>query len=167
MTVDRTSRPMLRVVLDINVLISAYFFSKPDTPPHQIDTAALDKRFRLLVSIDYRSDLIEAFSKPKFAERLLRAGTSVAEIADTITRLAEGVGPQFIPPDAVRDKDDVVILSCAVSGQADYIVSGDKDLITLESYARIPILTPSQFLDILNPPPAPSPTSEHETNPSD
>jgi predicted nucleic acid-binding protein len=41
---------------------------------------------------------------------------------------------------------------CAIGGKADFIVSGDKDLTTLKIYRNIPILTPADFLLILNPP---------------
>ena len=42
-----------------------------------------------------------------------------------------------------------MVLACAVEGRADYIVSGDRDLLTLESYEEIPIVTPREFLQIL------------------
>jgi predicted nucleic acid-binding protein len=45
-----------------------------------------------------------------------------------------------------------MILACAVGGKADYIVSGDKDLLTLISYAGIPIRTAEQFLDHISNP---------------
>lgn len=55
--------------------------------------------------------------------------------------IAQIVVPAAIPSDAVRDKDDVHVLACAVGGQADYIVSGDEDLLTVGAYQGIPIVT--------------------------
>ena len=42
-----------------------------------------------------------------------------------------------------------MFLACAVEGRADYIVSGDRDLLTLESYQDIPIVTATEFLRVL------------------
>jgi uncharacterized protein len=43
-------------------------------------------------------------------------------------------------------------LECAVGGKADYLVSGDQDLLVLEVYEGIRIVTPAQFLSIVFPP---------------
>ena len=47
-----------------------------------------------------------------------------------------------------RDPKDNMILELAVSGQADCIVTGDKDLLTLNPFRRIQILTPTEFLKL-------------------
>jgi predicted nucleic acid-binding protein len=60
--------------------------------------------------------------------------------------------PADVPEDAVRDPKDRMILACAVGGKADIIVSGDKDLVVLKAYQGISIVTPSDFLGIVNPP---------------
>jgi predicted nucleic acid-binding protein len=46
---------------------------------------------------------------------------------------------------AVRDPEDDMIVACAVTGQADTIVSRDKDLLSLGSYGGIAIVTPEAF----------------------
>jgi putative PIN family toxin of toxin-antitoxin system len=46
-----------------------------------------------------------------------------------------------------RDPNDDMILECAVEAQADLIVSGDKDLLTLKQYKGVRILTPRAFLE--------------------
>jgi predicted nucleic acid-binding protein len=50
---------------------------------------------------------------------------------------------------ASRDLADNIFLELAVDGKADYIVSGDKDLLILKSFQGIPILTPAELLDLL------------------
>jgi putative PIN family toxin of toxin-antitoxin system len=47
-----------------------------------------------------------------------------------------------------RDPNDDFILECAVTGHADLIVTGDKDLLSLESYEAVRIVTPRQYLDL-------------------
>ena len=45
----------------------------------------------------------------------------------------------------VRDPDDDVIIACAIKGQADAIITRDKDLLSLRSYQGIAIITPETF----------------------
>jgi len=51
----------------------------------------------------------------------------------------------------VRDPDDNRLIEAAQAGQADVIVSGDQDLLTLVHVGQISILTPREFLESLNP----------------
>ena len=155
------TEPLLRVVLDVNIFVSAYFFSSKESPPRKVYTAALDKRYRLLHSIDLRADLKRILSRDKFKARLALIDSTVDDLMETISLLGEGVTPAYVPLDSVRDKDDVLILACAVGGKADYIVTGDDDLLTLEEYKGICIVTPPQFLSILFPP-----TADAVDNPS-
>ena len=46
-----------------------------------------------------------------------------------------------------RDPNDDFILECAVTGNADLIVTGDKDLLALGSFEGVAILTPREYLD--------------------
>ena len=50
--------------------------------------------------------------------------------------------------DAVRDKSDNKIIECALDGEADYIVTGDPDLLELKEFRGIKILTSDQFLKL-------------------
>ncbi|MEP7292393.1 MAG: PIN domain-containing protein, partial [Chloroflexota bacterium] len=63
--------------------------------------------------------------------------------------LVELVDPAAIQPVIIADPTDDAILACAVSGKADYIVSGDKHLLNLGSYASIPIVTINLFFEKL------------------
>lgn len=50
---------------------------------------------------------------------------------------------------ASRDPDDNKYLECAVDGRADFVVSGDGDLLSLESFDGIPIVKPRRFVEIV------------------
>lgn len=65
-------------------------------------------------------------------ERLLRENGSLLE-------------PAAVAPDACRDADDLHILGLASSGKADYLVTGDEDLLALKRFGRCRIVTPRQF----------------------
>jgi len=49
-----------------------------------------------------------------------------------------------------RDPKDDMIVSCAVAVGADYIISRDRDLLDLGNYQQIQIVTPEQFMRILD-----------------
>jgi uncharacterized protein len=65
-------------------------------------------------------------------DRLLRKNGSLFE-------------PAAIAADACRDADDLHVLGLAKSGRADYLVTGDDDLLTLKRFGRCRIVTPRQF----------------------
>jgi putative PIN family toxin of toxin-antitoxin system len=57
--------------------------------------------------------------------------------------------PRQVIVKKLRDFKDTKIIACALSAKADYIVTGDKDLLVLKHYHKIPILTPKAFLELL------------------
>lgn len=59
-----------------------------------------------------------------------------------------------IPPTVVADPDDDAVLACALAAQAEAIVSGDSDLLSLKSFQGIPILTAAELLGRVVPPSA-------------
>lgn len=58
--------------------------------------------------------------------------------------------PTPLPKNACRDEDDVKVLGLAIASSSDYIETGDKDLLTLEHYQKIPVLSPRAFSDIIH-----------------
>lgn len=63
-----------------------------------------------------------------------------------ITEAAQDiVQPSEVLSGVCRDKDDDNVLSCAVEAAVDYLVTGDKDLLTLKKFREIRIITPRDF----------------------
>jgi len=60
------------------------------------------------------------------------------------------VEPAALPATVSRDPDDDMVLATAIAAKADVIVSGDDDLLCLKSHQGIRILSPRQFLELLN-----------------
>jgi uncharacterized protein len=58
--------------------------------------------------------------------------------------------PVPLPSDSCRDSDDIKILGLAVASNADYIVTGDKDLLVLNKFQSIPVISPRTFYDLLH-----------------
>jgi predicted nucleic acid-binding protein len=66
-----------------------------------------------------------------------------------IAALSEVVELPESVPAICRDPDDDWVIACAVIGEADCIISGDRDLLSLERVGEIPILSAAQFLATL------------------
>jgi putative PIN family toxin of toxin-antitoxin system len=127
----------MRVVADTNTVVSGLFWHGP---PRQLLDAARAGIITLVTSAPLLNELARVLARPKFAQRIDRAGLSVEEIVDTYGTLAEQVTPADIPPTVTADPDDDAVLATAVGGQADLIVSGDADLLGLGSFREIRII---------------------------
>ena len=110
----------------------------------------------LVLSDAILAELERKLHHKKFAAELAETGLTVDVIVSGVRAMVDIASPADVPEDAVRDPKDRMILACAVGGKADIIVSGDKDLLVVKTYRDIPIVTPAEFLAILNPPAEPS-----------
>jgi len=74
---------------------------------------------------------------------------SKQEIEEALSLISEAtcltVNPKQDVSGICRDTDDNNILACAVEAKADYIVTGDADLLELKKFRGIPIVTPREF----------------------
>jgi putative PIN family toxin of toxin-antitoxin system len=141
---------MKRATVDTNIFISALFWK--GTPDRVIEVFKRGEAL-LLLSNDILAELERKLSSAKFASRIAQIGQTPAELVAIFRDMAEPVVPVDLPEDAVADPKDLIILACAVAGDANYIVSGDHHLLDLKAYREIVVVTPAQFLAILNPPP--------------
>ncbi len=71
--------------------------------------------------------------------------TDVRETMDILNRVAKVIEPVPLEKQVCRDLDDDMVLATALTGNADCIISGDKDLTDLKAFQNIPILKPSEF----------------------
>jgi putative PIN family toxin of toxin-antitoxin system len=85
----------------------------------------------------------------KVLTRRYKIGPATQAALSAYVELCEFVKPHPLPKRICRDKDDDAVLATAVAGKADVIVTGDDDLLILKSYQSIRIITPRQFLELL------------------
>lgn len=140
---------MLRVVVDTNIFVSALL--SPTGAPAQVLRAWRERRFLLLTSADIIAEVAETLSR--FIGRSPYAVTP--DDVDGIVALLKNdaleiPGGADVSDAGIPDPDDLVFLACALGGQADVIVSGDKHLKSLGAYRGIPILTTRDFITTLN-----------------
>lgn len=135
---------MLRVVLDTNIVVSALLWG--GLPGQLFEMAARQEHFITLLTEDLLAETIRVLSRPKFAERIAAHGVQIERIREVYRLASDMVEPVTVPDGVVRDVKDVMVLGCALGGRADAIVSGDNDLLALNSYEYIPIVTAKTFL---------------------
>jgi len=130
----------MRVVIDTNVFISAGL--KHGSPPSNAVHLAV-KHDLLLKSEATEQELFITLARPRLAVLIpslfqdwLRDVLDSAELVSISERIA-----------ACRDPKDDKFLEVAVSGRADLIVSGDADLLAINPFRGIPIVTPAAFLE--------------------
>lgn len=102
--------------------------------------------FQPICSAQLVNELIDVLARPKFASKI--TDIDAAELVRLLRKAAVFVEPQPIS-ESSRDPKDDVFLACAVAGGADYLVSGDEDLLVVAEIAATKIVTPRQFLQIL------------------
>ncbi len=142
-----TNKRKLRIVLDSVVAVSAFLteglafdmVSQCQKNAYLYTTEEILQEIRQVLlekphirnRYNYSSEKVEAF-----VNYLRNISTVVAQLPDI--RVIE------------RDPKDDIIISCAVAASADYIISRDRDLLDLGDYGEIQIVSPEEFMGILN-----------------
>src|SRR5262249_28841423 len=129
----------MRIVVDTNVFVSAVL--KLNSLPFLV-VRWVDEQGGLLKSAATEHEILSVLSRPHIA-----AGTIPDFRDDSAKMLARAeVGAITERITACRDPQDDKFLELAVNGHADLIVSGDADLLALNPFRDIPILTPAAFM---------------------
>jgi uncharacterized protein len=136
-------------VVDTNVFVSGTI--NPHGRPRQVLRAWHEGRFRLILSDRQHAELITVFGRPKIIRQFR---ITLIELTELIARIAGviPVVPSSSIPVSLRDPQDEHILAAALAGKADYLVTGDDDLLVHQGDPRLgtlQIVTASQFLAML------------------
>ncbi len=134
----------MRVVLDPNLLVS-YLLTHRGPIARIIDVHLAGEDFTLLACVQLLEELERILQYPKFRSYFTRE-TGLRFLA-LVASLSELVDVPDEVPLIVRDPKDDYLIACALAGTADFIVSGDKDLLELEQTGKITILSPRQFVE--------------------
>jgi uncharacterized protein len=140
------TRP-LRVVLDTNVTVSAMLWQGR---PGDLIARAGEGDIALYASANLVSELAATLAKPKLESAIAATGCSAKGLISNYRQLVHMVRTKPLMEQVSRDKDDDVILACAVAAKAEYLVSGDKDLLVLGRYEDVAIVTVATFLEMLH-----------------
>jgi putative PIN family toxin of toxin-antitoxin system len=130
-----------RAVVDVNVLVSAA--RTPNGLCGRLLEAAIDGRWRPVVSMLLFAELEEVLARPKFRDSIGQEATD-RFLAGLLAITAWAPDPEGTPEISARDPDDDYLLALAQSAQVDVLISGDRDLLDLPDQ-QPPIETPAQF----------------------
>jgi len=131
----------MKIVLDANVVIAAF-------ATRGLCESILELCFHsneIMICEDLLDEILR-----NLRQKIELPGGIVEDIGKLLREHATIVSPIPLATDLCRDPDDVKILGLAIAANADCIVTGDKDLLILEKFQGIPILTPRSFANILH-----------------
>jgi putative PIN family toxin of toxin-antitoxin system len=133
----------VRIVIDTNVLVSGLLWHGA---PHALLEQARAGVFTMVGSSALLDELAVVVRRRKFRAILARSDTDSQRMLGQLRHLIEVVDPLPLAAPVSRDPDDDAVLAVAALVRADFIVSGDNDLLTLGNYDGIPIVTPAVAL---------------------
>jgi putative PIN family toxin of toxin-antitoxin system len=130
---------MVRVVLDTNVLVSAF----RNKGKSRSLFASLMEKHEVILSSQILAELADVLSRDKFNVTTAQ----IDKFLSILVRYAIVVPVQSTSKIIVEDPDDDVILDTAFCGKAEYVVSGDKHLLKIGRYQNVQILSVNEFLE--------------------
>ena len=139
--------PPVRIVADTNTLISGSLWHGN---PARLLNGVKAGKVTLLQSPPLWVEFVEVLNRPKFIARLQFLGLTPTMLANGLRQYVIWSADTPIPlPPHLRDPKDLMVLSAAVAARADAIVTGDDDLLSMESFESIPIMKARAALEKL------------------
>ena len=135
----------MKVVLDTNVLISGLMF--PHSVPGSIVRAWREARFDLVISLEQLTEIARVLAYPKTRKVLHWDDETIERFLKQLYLRAEVVERNEEIGDPPRDPHDTPILASMISAKADYLVTGDGDLLALRH--KYAIVKPTEFAEKL------------------
>lgn len=139
---------MRKVVLDTNQLVSSLLSTRG--PQRQLIDAWRDRKFILFLCAGQVEEVAGVLSRPKIRKKY-PIPAEEREAFLRLLRLDAFLLPDAEAPGICRDPDDDYLLGCAVAGGADYLVTGDQDLLSVGRYQGVTVLRARELLAILSP----------------
>ena len=130
----------MRVVLDTNIYISAFLFAGK---ARKVLELLIENRIGAFISDEILNEIKQVLNREKF-------GLDKEHVDAIITEIA-GITHKVYPDESIRhvcrDSADHIILECAVKSKADFIITGDHDLLVLQDFLGTHIISPAPFLE--------------------
>ncbi|MEK6859590.1 MAG: putative toxin-antitoxin system toxin component, PIN family [Nanoarchaeota archaeon] len=137
----------MKLTIDTNVLISGSLWTGASD---KILEKVENKEIELILS----KDIIEEFSKvlnyDEIKNKIRDKGLEVRRTVEKIISISNMIEPIEKLNIVKEDKDDNMVLECAIEGNVDYIITNDNHLLKLNEFQGIKIITPQEFLSIFS-----------------
>lgn len=128
----------LRVVLDTNVLASGLAY--PGSVPGRIVAAWRQGGLDVALSHYILDEMVRVLPR---LSRINMTPAEIRDLADSFMFMADVVEPEGAQDASLRDPADQPVLLTLLAAKADYLITGDKDLLALAN--QYPIVTPAEF----------------------
>jgi uncharacterized protein len=133
----------LRAVIDTNILVSGLI--RKQGLPGQVLRRLRDGDFSIIYSVPIMVEVVDVLSRPQIQRKYQVMSDDITALINLVRLRGELVSPNR-KIDTCRDPKDNRFLEAAIEGNADMIVSGDKDLLDMVDFETIPIISTAEFL---------------------
>lgn len=135
----------MRIVLDTNILMSGLML--PDSIPGKILQAWRNAHFDLVLSEPMLKEITRVLNYPKIQKRLQWDQHQIEQYVLLLRFKTDIVSLQGVEAHVPTDPNDNMVLATLLASQADYLISGDSDLLSLSD--KHAIMTPAEFAQLL------------------
>ncbi|MHC6202539.1 putative toxin-antitoxin system toxin component, PIN family [Breznakiellaceae bacterium SP9] len=132
----------MKVVIDINIFVSAFLW---EGNPKKVVDRVIEGSDELYITQEILEQISEVLNRPKFnvdKEGVKYYKKLIEEIANELTS-------DIKIQNGSRDVDDNIVLECGITGNVDYIITGDNDLLVLKEFNGIKIVAAKEYLEII------------------
>src|SRR6266496_4667492 len=139
----------MRVVIDANIFIGYLLTPNETGILHTVIDALYDDRYTLLLFEDLIEEIAQTTIRKKKLARRIQVDeidellSSLKTVAEELPLITEAI------PAIVRDYKDDYLIAYAVVYHADYLVTGDKDLLILKQIEQVKIISPAEFVQLI------------------
>lgn len=139
---------MIHAVLDANVIVSGVLgVDRAESTPGEIWRCWRRGEFAMVVSATLINEVERALRNRHFAPRIDRK--SAAQVVTWLKVEAIQIAVADVISGVASHPEDDLVLATAVSGAADYLVTGDRQLLRLGAYEKVTIIGPRDFLAVI------------------
>jgi putative PIN family toxin of toxin-antitoxin system len=130
----------VKLVLDTNIFISAFFWGGN---PRKIVERINGSVDLLYITNEILDEITQVLARPKFNVDK----TNIARLISAIIEMSICITVEGVVKGVCRDSKDDIILECGWRCGADYIITGDDDLLSLKNFRGVEIITASQYIN--------------------
>jgi len=134
---------MFRAIVDINILIRAVIMPSGTVGP--VITRLRDGDYTLVYSAPLIDEVLEKLTLPRIREKYHLNDQDIDDLLALIALRGELVTPTR-KVKICRDPQDDMFIEAALAGNAEVVVTGDEDLLTLREFETVRFITPRLFL---------------------
>lgn len=136
----------MRVILDSNVVMAGFLWPGVCTRFFELANSG---QIDCFTSSNLLAEIDEVLHRRQHASQVARTGQTAKQLVANYRRFAQLIPARNFTKQICRDADDDAVLACALSAQAELIVTGDKDLRVLHTWRGIAILSPTDALQFI------------------